>query len=103
MKHFVVSLVIAAGVLVACATPSILTPATGPGTTYPCGVTGVVCLTPQGQPSGYCCDQNNVCGGQQPDAFQSCPVGTCCYEGSAADFGARRQRPQTRSTTSVSK
>ncbi len=72
---------VAALAFVACNTPRILTPGTGPGTAYPCGVNGVVCLTPQGRPSGFCCDEHNVCGGEQPHTPMTCPVGACCYVG----------------------
>lgn len=85
--------------LAACATPGILNAPSGPGTSRPCGL-GIVCFTPTGQPSGFCCPSDNVCGGQQPDTFVSCPAGSCCFSGSAADFdtalGMRKPTPQTR-------
>ncbi len=73
--------------LVACATPPILNPDPG---AYPCGVDGVVCLTPEGNRSGFCCSQNEVCGGEQPNTPVTCPVGMCCFSGSANDLFAKR-------------
>lgn len=68
-----------------CATPAILTPATGPGTLYPCGVDGQVCPD-----TSECCATDEVCGGQP---FSGCPEGMCCYAGDDG-FGATRAHPQ---------
>lgn len=80
--------------LAACVTPAILRPDPG---VYPCGVDGVVCLTTTGARSGFCCDQNEVCGGEQPNTPVTCPEGACCFVGSANDLFAKRpptkQRP----------
>lgn len=84
-------------VLAACSTPGILTPATGAGTSFPCGVQGTVCLTPAGRPSGFCCPSENVCGGQQPDTFQSCPENACCFVGpGVGDLATRAPTKQTK-------
>jgi hypothetical protein len=75
-----------------CSTPSVLTPATGPGTDYPCGVSGRVCQ------NKMCCGEYDVCGGDDP----SCPVGSCCFFGEPPEFMTRdggalqRVRPQRR-------
>lgn len=64
---------------------SILTPATGPGTEYPCGVGHTVCT------DGMCCGVGDVCGGSFPNV--GCPAGACCYEGLDAvsrDAGLRQ-------------
>lgn len=53
--------------LAACAT---ITPPTGPGTEWPCGVWGVQC------PNGACCPYAHECGGNG-----RCPEGACCYVG----------------------
>jgi hypothetical protein len=73
-------------VIVACTTPGVLTPATGPGTSYPCGTHGVEC---KGQ---ACCPEQNVCGGDDP----SCPVGQCCFvgDGRLTPDGGRPTTPQ---------
>jgi hypothetical protein len=72
-----------------CSTPSVLTPATGPDTVYPCGVSGVVC-SGAGQPAYFarlCCSESEVCGGTP-----GCPAGMCCYVGDGV--GAREPHPQ---------
>jgi hypothetical protein len=52
MRAFVAAALLAA----ACATPAILTPATGPGTEWgPCGVHGVSC------PGHLCCEEGETC------------------------------------------
>lgn len=84
------SLVVAALAISACAAPSILTPATGPGTDYPCGVHGLVCRAH----AGYCCNENEVCGGDDP----SCPAGMCCFVGSSLDLQARKSHAQRKAT-----
>ena len=50
--------------------PSILTPPTGPGTTYPCGVQGLVCTT-NGIPNHGCCLEGEVCGGDPKTNYPS--------------------------------
>ena len=69
-------------VFVACQTPPVLEPAVGPGTDYPCGVHGVVCLTLDGKPNGGCCSEGETCGGGKYDV--GCPAGC------AATFVRRR-------------
>lgn len=59
--------------LIACSTPLILQPATGPNTSYPCGVGGVVCS------NRMCCGENYICGGDD----RRCPANECCFEGEA--------------------
>jgi hypothetical protein len=71
----------------ACGANTILTPPTGPGTEYPCGVDGTVCTVQK-----TCCPANNTCGGE-PDAV-GCPPGECCFE-EGGPFGARRNTKQT--------
>jgi len=70
-----------------CHTPPILTPPTGPGTSYPCGVSGLVCTT-NGAPNGYCCGETQTCGADDrhtkyPSAAEdpTCPSGSCCDDG----------------------
>lgn len=63
--------------LFACTTPNILTPKTGPGTDYPCGLQGIACG------NHYCCWQGDVCG---EGAFSGCPVNYCCLDDSE-EFG----------------
>lgn len=50
-----------------------LTPATGPGTSYPCGIGGVSCG------NHACCPENHICGYVGP--FARCEPGYCCYDG----------------------
>ena len=73
--------------LVACAssTPSILTPKTGPGTDYPCGVHGRSCG------NHMCCDEEEACGGVP---FSGCPANMCCFTGESDMVGARPPHPQ---------
>lgn len=66
--------------LVACSTPAVLTPKTGPGTSYPCGVGGVEC------PGHMCCGEGETCGGAFPAV--GCPAGQCCFVG--YDVGSAR-------------
>jgi len=72
-------------VLVACGA-SILTPPTGPGTAYPCGIGGVSC------PGNMCCNEGNVCGSNS--GFAGCPEGQCCFVGDDGEDFARRPYPQ---------
>lgn len=65
---------LAAIVVAACNTPTILTPKTGPGTPYPCGVNGTLCTTQH-----MCCGPDETCGGEP--ASVGCPKGMCCYLG----------------------
>jgi hypothetical protein len=84
----------ASAVLITCASPSILTPPTGPGTDYPCGVNWYVCAK-----GGGCCMESDVCGGDQgPNQPVVCPEGMCCNEGLdvAGTMSARRSYPQHR-------
>lgn len=83
--RFLTPIVAAMLVCVACATPAILEPRTGPNTEYPCGVDGVEC------PGHMCCDEGEVCGGQN---FSGCPSGACCYAPAAGEVGARPAHPQ---------
>jgi hypothetical protein len=69
-----------------CATPAILTPSTGKGTEYPCGVSGIEC------DDHTCCPPRNVCGGDK--GVFGCPPGLCCYIGPSGEFGVRRPTPQ---------
>jgi hypothetical protein len=79
MRPLYVALILSAG----CQTPGVLTPGTGPGTAYPCGIDGVVCSdSPDGgplAPTGMCCTEGQVCGGAFPNV--GCPSGMCCAEG----------------------
>lgn len=93
MKHVAFALLASALSLVACSTPAILQPKTGPGTSYPCGVSGVVCVDRYAHPTGMCCWQGEVCGGDFPNI--GCPAGSCCYEGTDA-VGARQNHAQAR-------
>lgn len=61
--------------------PAILTPPTGPGTEYPCGVNGVVCVGADAKPTGMCCPETFVCGGPYPNI--GCFSGECCANDSA--------------------
>lgn len=65
MKLFLAPLLLAA-----CTAPATLTPATGPGTSYPCGVDGKVCA------DHGCCSQSESCGGEP-----GCPAHSCCFTG----------------------
>lgn len=95
-----------AGVLLlaalACNSPAItgLTPKTGPGTDYPCGVAGLVCTT-NGVPNHECCTEGDVCGAadqktQYPSMAEdpSCPAGACCDERQIPAMSRRQQRHQ---------
>jgi hypothetical protein len=85
MKLFFVTAVVVA----ACTTPSVLTPATGPGTAYPCGVDGHACS------NKACCSNAEVCGGDEI----GCPPTMCCFVGEDRTFsfdagrGMEPQRP----------
>jgi hypothetical protein len=60
---------------------------TGPGTSYPCGVSGVQC------PGGGCCNADTEeCGGPIPNSPQTCPTGYCCATGGNNTFGSSRER-----------
>lgn len=78
-----------AALLAACTVPRELTPPTGPGTSYPCGVGGVECRTQH-----TCCSGVETCGGEPGSV--GCPPGACC----AIDTGMvgvereTKQRPQ---------
>lgn len=59
----------------------ILTPATGNGTPYPCGVNWYVCAKSPLQ-GGGCCMNGDVCGGDQgPNVPVTCETGMCCAGG----------------------
>ncbi len=64
----------------------VLSPATGKGTDYPCGIDGHTCSSESG---GGCCDEQEICGHDHTNADQdptdTCPVGDCCYVGPGAD------------------
>jgi hypothetical protein len=69
---------------------AVLEPASGPGTPYPCGISGVSCGNHE------CCPEYHVCGGTP---FSGCPAGECCFTGDgmrAPDAGAPMtpQRPE---------
>lgn len=81
-KHLLGSMVLGIIAIVACNTPTILTPKIGAGTSYPCGVNGVVCTTQH-----MCCGEEETCGGEP--ASVGCPKGMCCFVGSG-EFGQRR-------------
>lgn len=73
----------------------LLTPETGPGTAYPCGIGGVECG------GGACCPEYHVCGYDGP--WSRCEPGYCCYDGpdmasrdAAADAGETRKVQQSR-------
>jgi hypothetical protein len=62
---------------------------TGPNTTYPCGVNGVVCTVQQS-----CCNEGETCGGEP--ASVGCPAGMCCDINNSQNFSKkppRKQRP----------
>jgi len=97
MRHLVALLLVAA-VLTACG-ESILTPATGPGTEYPCGIGGTCC-------AGSTADKPISC----PHGFACFPVGAALQEwcedvassaddltGVRRDGGAPRLIPATHS------
>jgi hypothetical protein len=85
----VAALVLAAA-LGGCSTPAILvSPPTGPGTEWPCGLRGVVCG------GGMCCWSGDVCGGKP---FSGCPAASCCFVGDDGMTGARPPRPQWRAS-----
>lgn len=56
--------------IIACSSTSILTPKTGPGTPYPCGLNGHECR------DGNCCGDSMVC-----CDGTSCTAGYCEYIG----------------------
>ena len=65
---------------------AVLQPATGPGTPYPCGISGVSCG------NHMCCPESNVCGGTP---FSGCPVAQCCFTGdSIRTDGGTSSTPQ---------
>ena len=73
-------------IAIACTTPSTLTPATGPGTDYPCGVDGRQCS------DKGCCSQSEACGGEP-----GCPAHSCCFSGeerSSEPDAGRRVAPE---------
>jgi hypothetical protein len=86
VKTFVIAIAVIA---LACG-PSILTPKTGPGTDYPCGVGWYVCPNSPVK-GGGCCLESDVCGGQQPDQPVTCPSGMCCNEGIGQNDEAKRK------------
>lgn len=73
-----------------CSTPAILTPPSGPGTEYPCGVNGVECE------SKLCCPQGFTCGGGTYSV--GCPKDECCFVEENPTMGARRNVKQTEPT-----
>lgn len=83
MKHLV-SAIVALVVLVSCAPMpatqrSVLNPATGPNTGFPCGYRGVTCG------NGWCCSEGQTCCGVP---YSGCDheVGKCNDVASANDF-----------------
>lgn len=73
--------------LARCVAPAILTPPSGPGTPYPCGIGGTVCMGEDGGATGMCCGSDEVCGGAP---FSGCAAGFCCYIGAGARSDASR-------------
>lgn len=79
MKHVMFVLVIGLFGFGAC---DVITPPSGPGTAYPCGLHGHSCG------NGYCCADGEECG----NLSKTCPADSCCWYGddqfgSSADSG----------------
>lgn len=91
MKKLFASLVMIV-VVVSCRS-DLLTPPTGPNTSYPCGIGGVQCS------DGLCCPPNNECGWKEGN-FGTCPIGYCCYLGGDDWPGAKPDggRPMKKAT-----
>jgi len=71
---------------------------TGPGTSYPCGVSGQQC------PGGGCCNADTEeCGGPIPNSPQTCPTGYCCATGGNSTYGSSRERTMHLQWTPVSR
>ena len=80
---FVGSMFLIAVIAISCHNSDVVNPKTGPGTSYPCGVWGVVC------PDQECCPWNHVCGDSKAyGRFNRCPDGYCCYDGVEPLYGA---------------
>lgn len=58
-----------------------VTPPSGPGTQWPCGLQAHPCEVP----ARTCCPNGSACG----DGFHGCPADACCYGGSSM-VGATR-------------
>ena len=59
--------------IVSCYGTDVIKPPEGPGTSYPCGIRGVVCAR------RMCCPENHICGFDGPGS--RCSPGACCYDG----------------------
>lgn len=85
----------------ACNSPAItgLTPKTGPGTDYPCGVEGLVCTT-NGVPNHTCCTEGDACGATDPKTqYPSLAEDPSCFAGECCDVRqvpAMAKRPKRR-------
>ncbi len=87
---FLVPLVLLANLIVACANdPLPTTPVAG----APCGIAYVTCVE-DGQPTGSCCDENNICCNGS-----TCPIGMCDYTGDNGQFAERRLTSQWKAGT----
>jgi hypothetical protein len=96
MKHLFAATLVSL-IAVSCVSIPLLQVPTGPGTEYPCGIDGVVCLDVNGNPNHKCCGENEVCGGT---AFSGCPADSCCFTGPSDTFGARKaQRSEVKPAT----
>lgn len=73
----------------ACYGSDVITPPTGPGTEYPCGVWGVECS--HDAKGSMCCPQDHICGTTGP--FSQCTPGYCCYDGDHWPLAARDAGP----------
>lgn len=79
MKNFLALLgwaLVIASIAFACHGSDIVSPASGKGTSYPCGVWGVECRT------GGCCPWAHICGDSVGyGRFNRCEDGYCCQDG----------------------
>jgi len=62
---------------------------TGPGTSYPYGVQGIVCETQK-----TCCPQDYICGGE-PSSVGCSKDDGCCFVGSGDEAKVKKTTPQT--------
>ena len=81
MKRLLAAALVVTIAVVACATPSVLTP---PRIDYPCGrYRAHTCSLQSG---GGCCDEEEICGHDTvDDPTNTCPVKMCCYVGPGED------------------
>lgn len=98
VRSFIASSLIFALALVAiaCHTPAILTPKTGPGTDEACSHTEHPCVDVDLRPTGTCCPEDSTCGGAGWRSL-GCPPGACCdIAPSQSDLvGGAQGRPAT--------